>query len=270
MSMSSNPLRQSYSQGTTPFTLPVATLQILRGWARYKTRPIAVPVFLIGSGMECDLVLGDLQFPEVYCYVFLDASGVSIRWLGKGPELLLDDQPVQSAELTAGCVIQMGCYEFGLSISPPAAVDSNPLLQSPGKTQSPCEFEIVSVVEAEGETDTTCGTLSDDEFVTQITFDGSDEVVATGTPKLDFHSLDFHSLDLHSLNLHSLNLHSLNLPSDDGRRATEKLLEDIEAGMCIGEREQVRNLLRDVRRIVGENVDLRLYVEPEISSPGSY
>lgn len=93
---------------------PVA-LEILRGKARSLVREVHSPVFLIGSASDCDLVLGDKSFPDAYAYLYLNASGISIRYLGEGPQLLVNDQPVEGSPLAVGDRLEMGIFEFRLA-----------------------------------------------------------------------------------------------------------------------------------------------------------
>lgn len=96
--------------------LPEVTLEIVRGQAKHKCRPIEVPVFLIGQAGDCDLVIGDPQFPEVHTYIFVTTQSVTVRCLGEGPEILVNSIPVKSTELHNGDLLQMGSYEFQISI----------------------------------------------------------------------------------------------------------------------------------------------------------
>ena len=60
----SNHDRQSPRGPHYPTSSPKVQLEIVRGQARHKIRPVDVPVFLIGTAEDCDMVLGDFQFPE--------------------------------------------------------------------------------------------------------------------------------------------------------------------------------------------------------------
>lgn len=92
-------------------------LEILRGRARNRLRPVRVPVFLIGSDKECDLVLGDAGYPEVYTYLFVTNSQVTMRHLGLPPQVQVDGKVVESAKLDDGQIIQLGVhYEFRVHI----------------------------------------------------------------------------------------------------------------------------------------------------------
>jgi hypothetical protein len=92
------------------------SLEITRGRVQQRVRPIAGKIFLIGAASDCDLVLGDLQFPEAYAYVFVSGSRVSIRRLGAGPELLVCGEPVESGELFHGDLLELGPFELRVRI----------------------------------------------------------------------------------------------------------------------------------------------------------
>lgn len=102
-----------HSATTEPRTV---RLEIVRGSARARLRDIAGPAFMIGTASDCDLVLGDPQFPEVHSYVLLTERGVWVRHLGGGPPIAVNGQIVQSAELKHGSALGMGPYAFRLQI----------------------------------------------------------------------------------------------------------------------------------------------------------
>jgi hypothetical protein len=98
---------------------PRIALEITRGRVQQRLRPVAGKVSLIGSASDCDLVLGDLQFPEAYAYVFVSGSQVSVRRLGSGPELLVCGEPVETAELFHGDLVELGPFELRVLIEDP-------------------------------------------------------------------------------------------------------------------------------------------------------
>ena len=111
----------------TPHILPSGPrvwLEITRGRVRQRMRLVRGRVFLIGAATDCDLVLGDLQFPEAYAYLFVNGSQVTIRRLGSGPELLVCGEPAQQAELFHGDSIAFGPFELKVRID-----DSRPRRQ---------------------------------------------------------------------------------------------------------------------------------------------
>jgi len=100
----------------TRSSLPQVTLEIIRGRARQRIRPIVRPAFLIGSAADSDLMLGSQAFPTAHCYLLLNPEGVGLRWLGFAPEVLVNDRPVEKAELQDGDVLRTGPYEFRIRI----------------------------------------------------------------------------------------------------------------------------------------------------------
>ena len=101
-------------------------LEITRGRVQQRIRCVKSKIFLIGAASDCDLVLGDLQFPEAYAYLFVNGSEVTIRRLGAGPELLVCGEPAETAELFHGDMIAFGPFELRVRIAGPAA-DTAPL-----------------------------------------------------------------------------------------------------------------------------------------------
>ena len=79
-------------------------------------RSIDVPVYLIGTALDCDLVLGDQQFPEAHSYLIMGSEGLSLRYLGVGPEVLVNGQRIEAVDLCDGDSIEMGDYVFIIHI----------------------------------------------------------------------------------------------------------------------------------------------------------
>ncbi|MCE9555975.1 MAG: FHA domain-containing protein [Planctomycetes bacterium] len=101
--------------------LPQVELEITRGRARNLVRAMRGTTFLIGSGSECDLVLGDPQFQDVHGYLLIGAQGLVIRHLGFDPELTVDGRPVRKALLWNQARIRTGPFEFRVHIRNAAA-----------------------------------------------------------------------------------------------------------------------------------------------------
>ena len=91
-------------------------LEVLRGRTAHKIRPVDVPVFLIGSDVDCDLVLGDPQFPEVHCCLRQTGDAVVLRHLGFQPEITVNGQAVTKATLSNGDRVRTGPYEFQINL----------------------------------------------------------------------------------------------------------------------------------------------------------
>jgi type III secretion system (T3SS) inner membrane Yop/YscD-like protein len=103
---------------------PRVALAITRGRVVQRLRPVLGRVFLIGTANDCDLVLGDLTFPEAYAYLFVQGTKVTIRWLGTGPELVVCGERVETAELLDGDRVAFGPFELRVSIDNQALVRS--------------------------------------------------------------------------------------------------------------------------------------------------
>ena len=92
-------------------------LEIVRGRAKNRIRPVNVPVFLIGSATDCDLVLGDPDFPGTHTYLFIAEDRVTLRHLGLSPQLIVEGEPVDHAVLGDGQSFQLGNnYAFRIHI----------------------------------------------------------------------------------------------------------------------------------------------------------
>ncbi len=100
-------------------SLPKVILEITRGRARHKRRDVRSAAFLIGSAADCDLVLGDPRFDELHSYLYLSEQRVTIRHLGSGPPLCVSDRTVAATTLEDADRVQLGPYEFQVSIDWP-------------------------------------------------------------------------------------------------------------------------------------------------------
>jgi hypothetical protein len=102
-----------------PHILPLAprvALEITRGRVQQRIRRVRGRVFLIGTASDCDLVLGDLSFPEAYAYLFVQDSQIAVRRLGSGPELMVSGEVVEAAEVQHGDLISFGPFEVRIVI----------------------------------------------------------------------------------------------------------------------------------------------------------
>lgn len=132
--------------------LPRVELEILRGRARNKLRRIEVPVYLIGSARDCDLVLADADFPEVHTYLYVNRGGVSVRRIAESPALAVDGRNVQSATIADGQTLQIGRYEFAVRIDRPLKLrtpeDENEQPAYQSERHAPAEHPGLSLVRA--------------------------------------------------------------------------------------------------------------------------
>jgi hypothetical protein len=117
--------RQGLRGPHVPHRLPEVALEILRGGAQRRLRRVRPPVYLIGSAPDCDLVLGDPQFPAVHTYLYVTSMGVSVRYLGEGPLLRLNGEDATLATVGHGDRLAMGGFEFQLHVRPTPGGDKS-------------------------------------------------------------------------------------------------------------------------------------------------
>ena len=91
---------------------PSVELVITSGRARQRIRRVIGPVFLIGSSMDCDLILGDPLVPSVHSYVLKTAYGVRLRHLGEPPGIRVNHRVVDVIRLEDQDQIAIGPFSF--------------------------------------------------------------------------------------------------------------------------------------------------------------
>lgn len=130
---------QASSQGQVTRSRDVAAeLLITRGLASFRQRRIDSAVFTLGSGPDCDLILGDEQFPELYAYILRTQGEYRVRCLAPEPVLTLNAEDTVAARLADGDRLRCGPYEFRfqqLAASPnrPASSASIPPVSTPAR-----------------------------------------------------------------------------------------------------------------------------------------
>jgi len=113
-------------------------IEIVRGQAKSKKRYVTSSVFLIGSAHDCDLVLGDPQFPDVHLYLFVREEQVSVRVLGGAPDVSVNGETIRSTILNDGDRLRMGPYEFRVGIpAPPGPRGKRPAKRALAPTLTP-------------------------------------------------------------------------------------------------------------------------------------
>jgi hypothetical protein len=105
--------------------LPHVEIEISRGRARQLVRRIDGLVYLIGAAEDNDLVLADPQFPESHSYLLRSPLGLTLCWLGEGPEVTVDGVPaVGTALVPDGSRLRTGPFEFRIRITWPTVAES--------------------------------------------------------------------------------------------------------------------------------------------------
>lgn len=92
-------------------------LEILRGVAKHRVRPISSPVFLIGSAPDCDLVLADCSFPEIHSYLLITHHATApevVLHRVAGPSVTVQGRTAETIDVPDGGMIRAGGYLFQL------------------------------------------------------------------------------------------------------------------------------------------------------------
>jgi len=103
---------------------PNVDLVIERGTAEQLTRRVEGPVYMIGTGPDCDMVLSDLQFSECHVYLCLREGQLTLRHLGRPPFVTVNGRSIRWGEILDGDRIRMGPYEFLVCVRQPSALEA--------------------------------------------------------------------------------------------------------------------------------------------------
>ncbi|MBL8820192.1 MAG: hypothetical protein JNL58_29485 [Planctomyces sp.] len=90
----------------------VAYLRIAEGDTRFPIRPVPEGDFLIGSGPDCDLRLGDGLLPPLHSILRVSDTSASCALMVRRPELIVNGDPVRKADLFDGDLLEIGPYRF--------------------------------------------------------------------------------------------------------------------------------------------------------------
>lgn len=90
----------------------VAYLRFAEGDARFPVHPIPSGDFLVGSGADCDLRLGDGVLPPLHSVVRATASSASWTRLVRSPELFVNGESVRQAHLHDGDLVEIGPFRL--------------------------------------------------------------------------------------------------------------------------------------------------------------
>jgi len=96
-------------------TLPqdaVAYLRMADGECRFPIRPVHEGDFLIGSGMDCDLRLGDGILPPLHSVLRVTSKAAIWTRLVRLPALVVNGETVQQAELNDGDLVEIGPFRL--------------------------------------------------------------------------------------------------------------------------------------------------------------
>lgn len=89
-------------------------LDVRRGRTRHPSRPIDRDGFLVGSGPDCQLRLGDDGIALRHCRLRLDGDAVHIERIAPAPALVVNGEVVDAARLEDGASVTIGSFQFEL------------------------------------------------------------------------------------------------------------------------------------------------------------
>ena len=95
---------------------PKFYLEISRGRARHRMRPIHQQTYVAGRSSNCDLVLMDDQFEAVHFYLAIDGSQIRLRRCAMKPEVTVNGVAAFTQTLSHLDRITTGPFEFILHI----------------------------------------------------------------------------------------------------------------------------------------------------------
>ena len=120
-------------------TLPpdsVAWLQMAMGDSRFPRHAIPMGDFLIGSGPECCLRLGDGVLPPLHSVIRITPTSATWTTMVRTPELVVNGEATRHADLHDGDMVEVGPFRMTFRLCESrAAADLNALTQM-------CQVEI--------------------------------------------------------------------------------------------------------------------------------
>lgn len=90
----------------------VAYLRFPEAEVRFPIRPVPAGDFLVGSGADCDLRLGDGILPPLHSVLRASATEASWTRLVRSPELIVNGASVRQANLHDGDLIEIGPFRL--------------------------------------------------------------------------------------------------------------------------------------------------------------
>lgn len=90
----------------------IAYLRFPDGDVKFPVRPVPAGDFLIGSGADCDLRLGDGVLPPLHSVLRATAKDASWTRLVRSPELLINGESVRQSPLHDGDLVEIGPFRL--------------------------------------------------------------------------------------------------------------------------------------------------------------
>jgi chromosome segregation ATPase len=104
-----------------PLPALAVRLEVRNGTARPVSYDVTGDEFVVGTVPGCDLRVSGANLPPVLCVIARHADGARLRKLAPNLPLLLNGQPVDTADLKAGDTIALGPLSIAVEIAAGAA-----------------------------------------------------------------------------------------------------------------------------------------------------
>lgn len=146
---------QAAARAVAPASVPspaTLSLEITQGRTRFRERPIRTPRFLIGAGATCHLRLGEAGIPPLHSLIVIRGTEMTIEAIARQPQLIVNQQPVETALLQHGDQICIGAVNLRVNIllNTPAATPVGSGSQGPlGSVAELSAAELVDLLEQE-------------------------------------------------------------------------------------------------------------------------
>jgi len=102
----------------------VAFLKMADGECRFPIRPVREGDFLVGSGMDCDLRLGDGLLPPLHSVLRVTPTRAYWTRLVRQPDLIINGESVQQADLNDGDLVEIGPFRMLFRLASARAEES--------------------------------------------------------------------------------------------------------------------------------------------------
>ncbi len=94
--------------------MPYLVLEVTNGQTEHRLRPVLHKRYLIGSGTNCHLQIGEENFPPLHSIILNGPEGAEIELITSGSELIINGEKTESAILTQGDEVQIGQIKFNV------------------------------------------------------------------------------------------------------------------------------------------------------------
>jgi Inner membrane component of T3SS, cytoplasmic domain len=96
------------------FLMPYLVLEVTNGQTEHRLRPVLHKRYLIGSGKNCHLQIGEENFPPLHSIILNGPEGAEIELIASSSELIINGEKTESVVLTQDDEVQIGQIKFNV------------------------------------------------------------------------------------------------------------------------------------------------------------